>query len=73
MSQYGSNCQTLKEMLKKYPGKELAVIDTFHGMITNECWNSEEIVDFLSSGKGISPEADKILEDFIQLEKSFDN
>lgn len=65
MSQYSDHCNTLKEMIKKYPGSEDVVIDVFHNTISNQYWDDEDIRGFFKFAKGVSENADLELENFM--------
>ncbi|MGZ3922072.1 MAG: hypothetical protein ACXVC7_17360 [Bacteroidia bacterium] len=71
MGQLGDVCRALKEVVKKYPNNPDAVIDTFYSAVSSHGWDSEGTIYILESGKGISSEADMILNKFIELENSY--
>jgi len=71
MGQAADHCGTIKEMLKKHKGHELAVIETFYETITNQSWQTEDIIDFLEQAKGISQKADDFLDIFIGRERQW--
>ena len=71
MSQAADHISTLVDMLNKHSATPLPVIETFYELVTNQNWTSEAIIDFLNVGKGVSEDSDKILEEFIALEKSY--
>lgn len=78
MSQAADNQKILSEMLlkctkdEKFFNCELAVVETFYELVSVDYWESEEIVRFLESAKGIGEKADKALELFIEREKSYE-
>lgn len=71
MSQLGSLCSTLRSMIAKHEGKEVAVVETFYESVLDQEWDTEDTIFMLEQAKGISGNADAVLELFINKEKSF--
>lgn len=76
MSQAADTKKILSEILLKYTKDEKlfnyehVIVETFYELVSLDYWESETIVEFLESAKGISEKADKALELFIKKEKN---
>lgn len=63
--------ETVRDMIKKFPGHEVAVAETCYMLITDYCEDHGEICLMLSYGVGISWEGDIALYRWMKKDQQF--
>lgn len=71
MSEAADHIRVLRELLRNEKVCcERAIVETFYRVVSNQAWDSADMVNFLQSAKDISHQADFWLDHFIAFEVS---